>query len=97
MAEIALAVAFISFIFAYLAVNIDQRHGGLQVLFLILSVFVATFDAVVLQKIAENQNLTSVANLMSGGLLKVLIFLCIIVVGYYLIFFIYNTLMKTTD
>lgn len=94
---VGVGIALFAFVFAYLAVNIDKRHGPLQIFFIILSMFFMGADALVLSTIANEAGSTNVESLIDSTILNPLIWIIIVVIAYFLIYFIYNVLMDMAD
>ena len=63
VAEVGIAVSIMAFIFAYLAVNMDKRHGAFQFLFLFMSLLTMTSNYILIGASAQASYATLVKDL----------------------------------
>lgn len=92
----AVSLGFAMLTFAYLSVNFKDKHAPLKWLFAILSVATAVFSSFTMSAVAGNAEYANVEGIMSWigyGFTMVLV----IMIAYFLIWFMYNSLRKTTQ
>jgi len=94
---LGVGVPIVAFVFAYLSLNIDKKHGPMQMFFMFISLFMLYIEGPVLLQIAKAEALTELQGIISGAYMQTMTFVLILFVGYMLIYFIWNTLMETTE
>jgi len=94
---ISLGIIGTAFIFAYISSSVNEKHGALQIFFMLTSVFTLSFESVLVFQMAKTDGLTHVADLLTGYMNFTVWLVPTIVIFYMLIYFIYSTLMKTTE
>lgn len=93
---IMIGLSFISFIFAYLSVNISKKHGPLQIFFIILCFISMVLNVSVASVMASDAAATEVQNLLNAGGIRLTVWSLVFVVFYFIIHFIYKVLMKSS-
>mgnify|MGYP000140786885 CR=1 FL=1 len=92
---VATALGLGTIAFAYLSVNFKDKHAPLKWLFSILAVASTTFNMLIMSTVSKNAGYDNVAGMVSWvgyGFIIVLI----IMIAYFLIWFMYNSLKKTS-
>ena len=89
--DVAFGFAIVIFIFAYLAVNLDRKHGPIRLLFLFVTLGLTIIQIDILRQVAVNDALTGIAAVLTSGY-SVIIYTFIIALLYFLLMFIKNVL-----
>lgn len=91
----AVAIGSMIFTFAYLAVNIDKKHGALQFFFIMFSMFSMVWGQAFLIE-SYNVDVPTESTLISilNSFYSILIWVPVIVAFYFIIVFIWNIFAK---
>lgn len=92
----AIMLGLSTFTFAYLSVNFKDRHAPLKWLFMLFSGYMTGFGAIVMSIVSKNAGYENVESMMSWigyGVIIIMVF----TTAYFLIWFIYNSLRKTSQ
>jgi len=91
---VAVGVALLAFVFAYIGINLKDDHAPLKWMFLIFSVMTAVFDTFAMGLLAKDAGKDAVGSVLNNGYFYGTIVIMIILIVYFLLFYVIKVLGK---